>query len=127
MTAHNVDPSRLAVAKFVDDEELRLRINPKMSRERFALAVKAAQKMGFPQISPQWCGRNWSACDRWLDKHAGGLNDGHQFVDDGEECFDAPKGHRPGFKLGKVLKDGTRRPYWVARQVVRNPMGFPDL
>ena len=31
MTAHNIDPVRLAVAKFVDDEELRLRINPKMS------------------------------------------------------------------------------------------------
>src|SRR5215469_7740333 len=37
-----------------------------------------------------------------------------------------PPGRAPGFKHGRILKDGTRRRYWIARQVVRDTMGFPD-
>jgi hypothetical protein len=37
-----------------------------------------------------------------------------------------PRGKRPGFKIGRTLKNGTRLPYWYAGNVVRNPMGFPD-
>src|SRR5215471_7435808 len=39
----------------------------------------------------------------------------------------SPRGKAPGLKRGRVLKDGTALLYWMARQVVRNPMGFPDL
>src|SRR6516165_6190521 len=38
-----------------------------------------------------------------------------------------PRGKAPGLKRGRILRDGTSRLYWIARQVVRNPMGFPDL
>jgi hypothetical protein len=38
-----------------------------------------------------------------------------------------PRGKAPGLKRGRILRDGTARLYWIARQVVRNPMGFPDL
>jgi hypothetical protein len=37
-----------------------------------------------------------------------------------------PRGIAPGLKIGRTLKDGTRLPYWIAKQVVRDPMGFPD-
>jgi hypothetical protein len=37
-----------------------------------------------------------------------------------------PRGKAPGLKRGRILKDGTACLYWIARQVVRNPMGFPD-
>jgi hypothetical protein len=35
-------------------------------------------------------------------------------------------GKAPGFKHGQTRKDGTRLQYWIARQVVRATMGFPD-
>jgi hypothetical protein len=38
-----------------------------------------------------------------------------------------PRGKAPGLKRGRILRDGTARLYWIARQVVRNPMGFPDM
>jgi hypothetical protein len=38
-----------------------------------------------------------------------------------------PRGKAPGLKRGRVLKDGTTLLYWMARQVVRDPAGFPDL
>ncbi len=37
-----------------------------------------------------------------------------------------PRGKWPGLKRGRTLKDGTALLYWMARQVVRDPMGFPD-
>lgn len=37
-----------------------------------------------------------------------------------------PRGKRPGFKYGRTLKSGVRLPYWIARQVVTDPMGYPD-
>src|SRR5215470_3882441 len=39
----------------------------------------------------------------------------------------SPRGKAPGLKRGRVLKDGTSLLDWMARQVVRDPMGFPDL
>src|SRR5258705_4750452 len=32
-----------------------------------------------------------------------------------------PRGVRPGFKRGR-----HKLPYWIAKQVVRDPMGFPE-
>lgn len=32
----------------------------------------------------------------------------------------------PGLKRGRILKDGTPLWYWMAKQIVRDPRGFPD-
>jgi hypothetical protein len=37
-----------------------------------------------------------------------------------------PRGKAPGLKRGRTLKDGTPLWYWIARQVVRDPMHYPD-
>lgn len=37
-----------------------------------------------------------------------------------------PRSAAPGLKIGRTLKDGTRLPYWYARNVVPDVMGFPD-
>jgi hypothetical protein len=37
-----------------------------------------------------------------------------------------PRGKAPGLKRGRTLRDGTSLLYWMAKQVVRNPMDFPD-
>ena len=39
----------------------------------------------------------------------------------GQSSSMPPRGDRPGLKFNR-----ERRPYWVASQVVRDPMGFPD-
>lgn len=37
------------------------------------------------------------------------------------------RGHAPGYKGGRYRPElGKRLPYWMARQIVRDPMGFPD-
>jgi hypothetical protein len=40
-----------ALALFIDDDELRRRINPKMGRDRFYAAVRAAEQRGFPKFT----------------------------------------------------------------------------
>lgn len=38
-----------------------------------------------------------------------------------------PRGKAPGFKGGRFRPElGKRLPYWIAKNVVRDPMGFPD-
>lgn len=37
-----------------------------------------------------------------------------------------PRGRRPGFKIGRTLRDGTRLRYWIAKQIVTDIKGFPD-
>ncbi len=37
-----------------------------------------------------------------------------------------PRGKTPGLKIGRTLKDGTRLPYWIAQQVVRDTLDFPE-
>ena len=39
----------------------------------------------------------------------------------GQKTSMPPRGRAPGLKRGR-----HRQPYWIARQVVRDPMGFPD-
>jgi hypothetical protein len=80
-----------AFALFVDDEELRRRINPKMGRERFCAAVLAAEQRGFPKVHSLWRGRYWPAVQEWLDADNGlGKNEFRFNAEDGPEHFDAP-------------------------------------
>jgi hypothetical protein len=80
-----------AVAVFVDDDELRRRINPKMGRVRFRAAVRAAEQRGFPKIHPLWSGRYWPAVQEWLDADLGARKNGFgSNAEDGPEDFNAP-------------------------------------
>jgi hypothetical protein len=80
-----------ASALFVDDEELRRRINPKMGRDRFRAAVRAAERRGFPRIHPLWGGRYWPAVREFLDTDVGLEKNGFSSnAEDGPEQFDAP-------------------------------------
>jgi hypothetical protein len=62
---------------FVDDRELRRRINPKLGWDRFRAAVRDAEKqrspngLVFPKINALWGGRYWPAVKLWLDDDAG--------------------------------------------------------
>jgi hypothetical protein len=78
------------VALFVDDHELRRRINPKVGRDRFRAAVRAAEHRGFPKIHSLWLGRYWPAVKAWLDSDNGlTKNEFCSDAEDGPEDFDA--------------------------------------
>jgi hypothetical protein len=82
---------RGAFALFVDDDELRRRINPKMGRDRFHAAVRAAEQRGFPKKHPLWSGRYWPAVQEWLDSDNGLAKNGFTSnAEDGPEIFNAP-------------------------------------
>jgi len=75
-------------ALFVDDEELRRRINPKIGRDRFHAAVRAAEQRGFPKTHSLWRGRYWPAVQEWLDADTGlGKNEFRSNAEDGPEHF----------------------------------------
>jgi hypothetical protein len=78
-------------ALFVDDDELRRRINPRMGRDRFRAAVRDAETRGFPNINTIWKGRYWPAVKAWPDEESRIRNHGTVAIaDDGPEHFDAP-------------------------------------
>jgi hypothetical protein len=77
-----------ARALFVDDEELRRRINPKMGRDSFLAAVRAAEQQGFPKKDSLWGGRYWPAAQAWLDSYNGlAKNEFCPHAEDGPEQF----------------------------------------
>jgi len=85
------EPREWAFALFVDDDELRRRINPNMGRDRFRAAVRAAEQRGFPKIHPLWRGRYWPAVQAWLDSEMGAGKNGFGLsAEDGPENFNAP-------------------------------------
>lgn len=93
MTAHHADPERIASALFVDDEELRQRLNPKLGRDRFAAILKAIEEKSpdFPRIHRLWGGRYWPKLKAWLDNDCGVANHELTLTDsaeDGPETFD---------------------------------------
>lgn len=82
-----------SIALFVDDDELRRRINPKMGRDRFRAAVRAAELRSFPKIHPLWGGRYWPAVQEWLDSDNGRGKIGFASIaEDGPEDFNATPG-----------------------------------
>src|SRR5690349_10623772 len=78
---------------FVDDDELRRRINPKMGRDRFRSALRAleAKYPDFPKIHALFRGRYWPAVKVWLDGK-NGVRENERIApgQDGPESFDAP-------------------------------------
>lgn len=101
---------------FVDDVELRRRINPRVGLKRFRAAVRQAELRGFPQVKALWGGRYWPAVVKWLDKDNGVHND--EVVgdaEDGEETFGASEqrhtgaqaGSRPPGRHAAVVLDGA--------------------
>jgi hypothetical protein len=78
---------------FVDDDELRRRINPKIGRDRFRSALRAleAKYPDFPKIHALFRGRYWPAVKAWLDGK-NGVRDNDRIApgQDGPEYFDAP-------------------------------------
>jgi hypothetical protein len=80
---------------YVDVDELRRRINPKIGRDSFIAKVKACMdRDGFPKFSEFWRGWYWPRVLAWLDKQNGLAN--HDDADsvshaqeDGPENFDA--------------------------------------
>src|SRR6516162_877401 len=85
-------PLRFDRHLFVDDDELRRRLNPKMGRDRFrsALRVVEAKHPDFPRIHPLFRGRYWPAVRAWLDEEMGVGNNGRILTQDGPETFNAP-------------------------------------
>src|SRR5947208_13575328 len=95
---------------FVDDDELRRRINPKIGRDRFRSALRAleAKYPDFPRIHALFRGRYWPAVKAWLDGE-NGVRDNGQIAPgrDGPECFDAPA-QQPTWP--EMAADGQRPP-----------------
>lgn len=58
----------LSRALFVDDHELRRRINPKIGRDRFSGLIKQAELRGFPKKRDEWRGRYWPNVQAWLNE-----------------------------------------------------------
>jgi hypothetical protein len=83
---------------FVDDEELRRRINPKIGRDRFRSTLRVLEKRfpDFPRISALFGGRYWPAMRLWLDNNQGVRKDGvGTTAQDGPETFDGPTQQQP--------------------------------
>jgi hypothetical protein len=77
---------------FVDDDELRRRINPKIGRDRFRSALRAleAKYPDFPRFHLLFRGRYWPAVKAWLDGEQGVGKYAHTgSAEDGPETFDA--------------------------------------
>jgi hypothetical protein len=110
-------------ALYVNERELHRRINPMLAFDRFRAVVREAELRSFPKISASWGGRYWPAVKVWLDAENGiGAND-HAVTDaqDGPETFHASTRQGPGLKRGR-----HNLPYWIATQVARDTMDFPD-
>jgi len=82
-------------ALYVDVDELRRRINPKIGRDRFAAKIRVLmEKRGFPRDSEFWGGWYWPKVRTWLDNDNGLANDEDaesitHTAEDGPENFDA--------------------------------------
>jgi hypothetical protein len=83
---------------FIDDDELRRRLNPKMGRDRFRSALRAIEEKhrDFPRIHALFRGRYWPAVRAWLDNKNGVRDNGRTATaQDGPETFDAPAQRSP--------------------------------
>ena len=122
---------------FVDDEELRLRINPKIGRDRFRSALRALEATypDFPKIHALFRGRYWPAVKAWLDDENGVRENGQlEPAQDGPESFDAPAQQSPWPEMAAhhqplptVLgrQTGRARPQGLPRAHHSPPRGAP--
>jgi hypothetical protein len=86
-----------AQALFVNDDELRRRINPKIGRDRFRALIRDLElRRGFPQKDASFDGRYWPKVLEWLNSE-NAL--GHPYIPggvvDGPENFDQPPRRKP--------------------------------
>jgi hypothetical protein len=80
------------VPLFVDDEELRQRLNPKIGKDRFRSTLRSLERsFDFPKASALFGGRYWPAVRAWLDNNQGVRKNGPGTIaQDGPENFDGP-------------------------------------
>lgn len=111
VAADPTPPAADGLPLFVDDEALRARLSPRMGRNRFRAALRAAELRGFPRIRADWGGRYWPAVKCWLDEDNGVENNGIVAgAEDGREHFDvAPK-------RKARLQDRSSRPALLDRE-----------
>ena len=83
-------------ALFVDDRELRRRLNPRLGWDKFRAAVRVTERTlspngrVFPAIHPLWGGRYWPAVLAYLDDDSKVTDhDEATGAEDGQENFDA--------------------------------------
>jgi hypothetical protein len=76
---------------YIDDRELRRRINPNMGYIRFKARISIAEGQGFPKFNTFWGGRYWPEVKIWLDNDARKTNRSvATSAEDGPENFNAP-------------------------------------
>src|SRR5580704_5414000 len=86
---------------FIDDDELRQRLNPKMGRDRFRSIIRVLEARGFPRTNVLFRGRYWPAVRAWLDERNGVGNDAIPAGEDGPECFDGETQREPRTKVAR--------------------------
>ncbi|HXA68853.1 MAG TPA: hypothetical protein VNW24_00285, partial [Stellaceae bacterium] len=83
------------VSLFVDDRELRQRINPRLGWDRFRATLRlmegrrSAGGRDFPKIQQLWGGRYWPAVVAYLDDDNGVSEHDAGSIEDGPEDFHA--------------------------------------
>jgi hypothetical protein len=99
----NVPPVDQPTASlFIDDRELRRRINPKLGWDKFRAAVRRAEQTrsiggrDFPRVSALWGGRYWPAVVAYLDDQNGVGEYDVGRTEDGPEDFHATAGQASG-------------------------------
>jgi hypothetical protein len=106
---------------YCSDRELHRRLAPHLGWEKFKAAVRTCEQLkDFPRVSSLWRGRYFPAVKAWLDQGEGLAE--HQVAHRTDWRISMPpRGKTPGLKRGR---HGLI--YWIASQVRRDTMGFPD-
>ena len=89
---------------FLSDDDIRLRINPKIGRDRFRSILRTLEDRfpDFPRISRVFGGRYWPAVRAWLDDDQGVRKDAASTTaQDGPETFDAPTQRQPRLEVAE--------------------------
>jgi hypothetical protein len=101
------EPLMLAAdALYVDDRELRRRINPRLGWDRFRAAVRLMEQQPspsgyvFPRVKPLLGGRYWPAVLAWLDDYNGINEHEGSATEDGPETFNATPRKKTGIQAG---------------------------
>lgn len=91
---------------FVDERELRRRINPKLGWDKFRATVRLAEKTrspggrDFPRFNPLWGGRYWPAVVAYLDDDNRVSEHDAGSTEDGAETFHATARQKTGLQAG---------------------------
>lgn len=115
---------------FIDDKELRRRINPRIGMDRFKAALLAAERdPSFPRVKALWGGRYWPAVKAWFDNDNGvNGNEVTSTADDTGETYATPRRKarlqaRPAPAPVLDRQTGGARPHGLPRLVHRSAGG----